>query len=284
MISVNKVSHIYNKGSEEELKAVDKVSLQIEQGEFIVILGHNGSGKSTLAKMFNALILPSEGSVLIDGMNTSDENAVYSIRNLVGMVFQNPDSQLVATTVEDELAFGPENIGVPRDEIIERINHALKVTSMERFRTFAPHRLSGGQKQKIAIASVLAMRPKYLILDEPTSMLDPKGQKDIIETLKELNKKEGISVILVTQHMHEAFYADRILVMKSSALSYNGSPYDLFSNDTTLKQLNLSVPIMGLLAKKLRSKGLKISSKAFVSDVMAEELIRIGMVNKNHRL
>ena len=280
MIVLDKVTYVYNKGAEDEFKAIDNLSLNIEQGEFIVLLGHNGSGKSTLAKMLNALILPTQGTVTVDGMETKDESLLYDIRTLVGMVFQNPDSQLVATTVEDELAFGPENIGVPREEILERMDYVLKVTSMERFKKFAPHRLSGGQKQKIAIASVLAMRPRYLVLDEPTSMLDPKGQKDVLDTIKELNEKEGISVILVTQHMHEAFYAGRVIVMKSGKLSYNGSPYDLFSNESMLKKLNLAVPVMGILAKKLNSMGIKVSSKAMVCEDMAQELINLYMKKK----
>lgn len=275
MITLENVTHFYNKDAEDEFKAIDNLSLKIKEGEFVVLLGHNGSGKSTLAKMLNALIVPTLGSVCIDGMYTKDEASLYDIRTLVGMVFQNPDSQLVATTVEDELAFGPENIGIPREEILERIEYVLNITSMERFKKFAPHRLSGGQKQKIAIASVLAMRPRYLVLDEPTSMLDPRGQKDVLDTIKELNEKEGISVILVTQHMHEAFYAGRVAVMKSGKLSYNGTPYELFSNESMLKKLNLKVPIMGLLAKKLASMGIKVSSKAMVCEDMAKELVTL---------
>ncbi len=275
MILLEKVTHWYNYGAEDEIKAVDDVSLKIESGEFVVILGHNGSGKSTLSKMLNALIVPHEGSVFIDEMPTADEEQLYSIRSRVGMVFQNPDSQLVATTVEDELAFGPENIGIPREDIISRMDQALKLTSMEKFRKFAPHRLSGGQKQKIAIASVLTMKPRYLVLDEPTSMLDPKGQKDVLDTVLYLNSKEGIGVILVTQHMHEALHAKRVMVMKAGKLAYDGSPEELFSNDSLLKKLNLAAPVLGQLSKKLSANGIKLPSFPMTVDDMAAELFSI---------
>ncbi|MBR0519488.1 energy-coupling factor transporter ATPase, partial [bacterium] len=255
--------------------AVSDVSFKIEEGEFVVILGHNGSGKSTLSRMLNALIFPHEGNIFVDGIDTSDENKIYDVRTNVGMVFQNPDSQIVCSTVEEELAFGPSNLGISRDEILKRIDFALKLTDLEEYRFTSPSRLSGGQKQKVAVASVLTMKPKYIILDEPTSMLDPYGRLKILETLRSLNKEEGISIILVTQLMREAFEADRVLVMNKGSLVFDGNPQKLFSNRDKLKKYSLDVPVIGIISEKLKKMGIKLSEISMTSENLASKIVRL---------
>ncbi len=261
MIEVRNVTHRYNTPSSEGIKALDAVSLSIESGEFVVILGHNGSGKSTFAKLLNGLIIPSSGDVLIDGISTENEQDIWTIRSRVGMVFQNPDNQLVSSIVEDEIAFGPENLGIPRDEMIERINSSLNASGLEKFRKSAPHLLSGGQKQKLAIASVLAMRPRYLVLDEPTAMLDPIGQQEVMATTKELNQKEGITTILVTQNMNEAAYASRVVIFNKGKVELDGKPGEIFSDIDRITSLGLEPPPMTMLAHRLKKAGLSISTK-----------------------
>lgn len=260
MIEANNVSYWYQKDSPEKRKAVSGVSFKIEKGEFVVMLGHNGSGKSTLSRMMNALIAPSEGTLFVDNFDVSDESKIYEIRRKAGMVFQNPDSQIVCATVEEEIAFGPGNLGIKRDEIIKRIDESLKIMNLEKYRTASPGRLSGGQKQKVAIASVLAMKPDYIILDEPTSMLDPIGRFQILKTLKRLNKEEGIGIILVTQRMKEAFEGDRILVMKKGELVYDGAPQKLFEDKKRAISYSLGMPEIELISEKLRKKGIDIGS------------------------
>lgn len=273
MILLDQVTHWYNKDSSDELKALDNVSLSINEGEFIVLLGHNGSGKSTLSKLLNALLVPHIGKVTVDGMDSSDIENIYKIRQLVGMVFQNPDSQLVATTVEDELAFGPENMGLPPTEILERIEESLKIVDMLKFRKFQPHKLSGGQKQKIAIASVIAMRPKYMVLDEATSMLDPKGRADLLSTIVKLNREEHLSVVMITQNMEEVLLAHRILVLKQGKLAYDGSPINLFAKKSKVKELGLALPVIVSIAHRLAERGIPLTPKAVTLEKLSEELL-----------
>lgn len=272
MIKLENVTHWYNHGASEEIKALEQVSLEINAGEFVVVLGHNGSGKSTFSKLLNALIVPHEGSVTVDGMGTHEEQFLYRIRSLVGMVFQNPDSQLVASTVEEELAFGPENLGLEPSEIRERVDKALTLTGMERFRYSSPNRLSGGQKQRVAIASVLTMLPRYLVLDESTSMLDPQGQREILSTVLELNRRQGIAAVLITQNMHEVFYAHRVIVMNRGRLAYDGTPSELFSRPRKLVRLGLDMPALGQLKGMLYSSGIELSSGCLTAESLADEI------------
>ncbi len=238
--------------------ALKNINISIDEGEFVVIIGHNGSGKSTLAKHLNALFLPSKGDVWIKGMNTRNEEQLWSIRQQVGMVFQNPDNQLVATIVEEDVAFGPENLGVPSNEIVKRVEDSLKAVNMLQYRRHAPHHLSGGQKQRIAIAGVLAMLPSCIVLDEPTAMLDPLGRKEVMDTIIDLNKSKGMTVIHVTHHMEEAIEADRIIVMAAGEVVQEGTPKTIFSQVNELKQLGLDVPQMTELAFALKQQGIHV--------------------------
>ncbi|MCR4807990.1 MAG: energy-coupling factor transporter ATPase [Lachnospiraceae bacterium] len=247
-------------------KAVNEVDMGIEQGQFIAILGHNGSGKSTLAKHFNALLHPVEGTVFVDGMDTRDEDHVWDIRQTAGMVFQNPDNQIIGTVVEEDVAFGPENMGVPSKEIWERVQRSLKSVDMYTYRKHSPSRLSGGQKQRIAIAGVLAMQPKCIVLDEPTAMLDPVGRREVINAVMELNKKEKITVILITHYMEEVVNADKIFVMDKGKVVMSGSPREVFSRVEELKEIGLSVPQVTLLAEELRSRGVNMPAGILTSE------------------
>lgn len=239
----------------EETPILKGVDISVKKGEFLAILGHNGSGKSTLAKHLNAILVPTEGKVTVGDIDTADEERLYDIRSRVGMVFQNPDNQLVASIVEEDVAFAPENLGVPREEIIERIDYALKAVNMEEFRYHAPHMLSGGQKQRIAIAGVLAMKPEVIVLDEPTAMLDPQGRKAIIETIKHLNKSEKMTVVLITHYMDEAAKADRIAVIDHGKIFAHGTPAEIFSKVEELKKIGLDVPQSTYLAYELSKEG-----------------------------
>jgi len=272
MIEIKDVSHQYNVESPDEVKALDRVSLTIQKGDFVCILGHNGSGKSTLAKHMNALLLPSRGDVLIDGISTKSEKELWQIRKKVGFVFQNPDSQLVAPTVEEELAFGPENIGIPREEILSRIEKALDIIGLARYRTSPPHLLSGGQKQRVAIASVLTMNPEYLVLDEPTAMLDPLGQSEVLNTLRELNLNRNITVVLVTQNMSDTVYAKRVIVMNAGTVVLDNSPQAVFSRIELLRSYSLEAPPMAILSHELRKSGINISPGILTVEEMAEAL------------
>lgn len=276
MIKIENVIHWYNHGTPEEIVALRDISMSIEEGEFIAILGHNGSGKSTFVKLLNALIIPASGNVCVDGLNTRSEKDLWSIRSRVGMVFQNPDNQLVAPTIEEELAFGPENIGIEREEIIRRIDFALQVVGLEKYRSSAPHLLSGGQKQKVAIASVLSMYPKYLILDEPTAMLDPVGQGEVLSCVKGLNEEKGITVILVTQNMYEATFAHRILVMNAGEIVMDDEPRKVFSDVARMEKLHLEVPPMTRLAHRLRASGVEMPGSILTVKEMADALSRMG--------
>ena len=241
IIEIKNVSYNYTE-DDAEYTAVNNVTLNIERGSFTVILGHNGSGKSTLAKMLNGLNKPSSGDILVDGINTKDENTEILVKRKVGMVFQNPDNQLVASIVEEDVAFGPENLGLKPDEIRKRVDDALNAVGMYEFRNSTPHHLSGGQKQRVAIAGIIALQPECLVLDEPTAMLDPKGRAEIINTVLRLNKEQGITVVLITHYMEEAQYADRVLVMNDGEFIADGTPKEIFKNVVMLKEVGLAVP------------------------------------------
>ncbi len=254
MIEIRNLTHKYSVGKEQEVVAVNNLSLNITEGEFVAILGHNGSGKSTLAKHLNALLLPTSGKVLVNGMDTTDASKLWDIRQQVGMVFQNPDNQLIATTVEEDVAFGLENLGIPPQLIRERIDEALNLVGMSEFKTKAPHLLSGGQKQRVAIAGIIAMRPRYLVLDEPTAMLDPSGRSEVVRTIRKLNKEEGLTIIHITHFMEEAVFADRVVVMEKGEIVLEGTPRQVFTQVETLKKLRLDVPPVTELAGLLHQE------------------------------
>lgn len=235
--------------------AVDDISLDIKQGDFVAILGHNGSGKSTLAKHLNAILYPTEGTVWVDGKDTKDDAAVWDIRQTAGMVFQNPDNQIIGQIVEEDVGFGPENMGVPTKEIWERVEESLKAVGMYGFRKFSPNKLSGGQKQRVSIAGVIAMHPKCIVLDEPTAMLDPKGRREVIRAVRALNDVERITVILITHYMEEVIYADKVYVMDKGQITLQGTPREAFSEVERLKELRLDVPQVTLLAHELKKEG-----------------------------
>ena len=276
MITCENVSFKYrvNEGEEEKF-AVNGVSFEVEKGEFLVILGHNGSGKSTIAKHMNALLLPSEGVVIVDGLNTLDNDKLWEIRSKAGMVFQNPDNQLVATIVEEDVAFGPENLGVPPEEIRKRVDESLKRVGMYEYRRHAPHLLSGGQKQRIAIAGILAMKPKCVIFDEPTAMLDPSGRKEVLENIKEINKKYGITIVLITHYMDEAAQADRVIVMDNGKIMLEGRPREVFSNVKQMKDIGLDVPQVTELCYELKNNGVNINTNILNVDEMVNALCQL---------
>ena len=251
---------------------LDGVSLSIEEGSFVAVLGHNGSGKSTLAKHMNAILLPSGGAVYVDGIDTADEDRLLDIRRTVGMVFQNPDNQIVANVVEEDVAFAPENLGVPPAEIRQRVDDALKAVGMYEFREHAPHLLSGGQKQRIAIAGVIAMQPRCIVLDEPTAMLDPIGRSDVLRTIKELNRKRGVTVILITHHMDEAAQADRLVVMAKGRVVADGAPKQVFSDVEGLRAVGLTVPQTTQLLWELRQEGCDVPLDALSDEECAAAL------------
>ncbi|MDY6325594.1 MAG: energy-coupling factor transporter ATPase [Catonella sp.] len=256
-------------------RAIDDVSLDIKSGDFIAVLGHNGSGKSTFARHLNALLLPTEGTVIVNGLNTNDENNTIKVRQNAGMVFQNPDNQIIASVVEEDVGFGPENIGVPTDEIWQRVEESLKAVGMLEYRKASPDRLSGGQKQRVAIAGILAMKPKCIILDEPTAMLDPMGRKEVLKTAKELNKKEGITVILITHYMAEVVDADEIFVMDHGKLVMQGTPREVFSHVEELAQYKLDVPQVTKIAYDLRKKGLPIHDTILTVDEFRDAIKKV---------
>ncbi len=279
LIKTDKVTYEYIRrdkdGAVEGVnKAVDNVDMSVEQGQFIAILGHNGSGKSTLAKHFNALLHPVEGTVFVDGMDTRAEEHIWDIRQTAGMVFQNPDNQIIGTVVEEDVAFGPENMGVPSREIWERVQKSLKSVDMYTYRKHSPSRLSGGQKQRIAIAGVLAMQPKCIVLDEPTAMLDPVGRREVINAVLELNKKEGITVILITHYMEEVIKADRVFVMDKGRVVMSGSPREVFSRVSEITEIGLSVPQVTLLAQELKKKGVKLPDGLLTCEELVGEICR----------
>ena len=266
------VSHTFETEEGKTFDALKDVTAQIKKGEFTAIIGTNGSGKSTLARHLNALLIPTEGELIVEGMRTSDAGRVWDIRQKVGMVFQNPDNQLVAAVVEEDVAFGPENLGVPPEEIRERVDLALEKVGMTSYRKQAPSMLSGGQKQRVAIAGVLAMKPDCIVLDEPTAMLDPKGRKEVMDTIHELNKKEGITIVLITHFMEEAVTADHILVIDKGVPKMEGTPREIFSQADKVTEIGLDVPVPADLARRLRKKGMAVSEKCMTDEELGEAL------------
>ncbi|MBU5429388.1 energy-coupling factor transporter ATPase [Kineothrix sp. MSJ-39] len=255
--------------------AVDHVDISIKQGDFVAILGHNGSGKSTLAKHLNAILYPTEGTVWVDGKDTKDEDSLIEIRKEAGMVFQNPDNQIIGQIVEEDVGFGPENLGVPTEEIWARVEESLKAVGMYEFRKKSPNRLSGGQKQRVSIAGVLAMHPKCIILDEPTAMLDPNGRKEVIRAVRALNDVEGITVILITHYMEEVIHADHVYVMDKGSVKMQGTPKEIFSQVEKLKQLRLSVPQVTLLSYELKKAGVPLPDGILETDELIRELKKV---------
>lgn len=258
-----------------EKYAINGVDLTVNKGEFLVVLGHNGSGKSTLAKHMNALLIPSDGYVYVDGLNTKDKDNVWDVRSKAGMVFQNPDNQMVATIVEEDVAFGPENLGVDPKEIRKRVDESLEKVGMSEYKRHAPHLLSGGQKQRVAIAGILAMQPECIIFDEPTAMLDPSGRKEVLRNIKEINKEYGITIVLITHYMDEAAQADRIVVMDEGKLILEGNPKDVFSQVELMKKIGLDVPQVTELSYELRKEGIDLDSKIINVDEMVDALCQL---------
>lgn len=275
MIKAENVTFKYPNHEGNDFFALKGINIEAKEGEFIAILGHNGSGKSTFAKHLNALLLPYEGTVYINGMDTKDENNLWSIRQSAGMVFQNPDNQIVATIVEEDVAFGPENLGVPPKDIRRRVDEALLTVGMFEYRKHSPHLLSGGQKQRIAIAGILAMKPRCIILDEPTAMLDPSGRKEVIETIKKLNKEENITIVLITHYMDEAVNADKIYVMEDGQIMMEGTPKEVFSKVQQIKAIGLDVPQVTELAQMLIDEGINLPSDILTVEEMVVELCRL---------
>lgn len=277
IIRASKLGFDYFKYTEEGqdpevFRAIDGVSLDIEKGQFIAILGHNGSGKSTLAKHMNALLVPTEGSLWVDGINTTSEEDLWKVRQKAGMVFQNPDNQIIGTVVEEDVGFGPENMGVPTEDIWRRVDQALGSVGMLAFRDKSPNKLSGGQKQRVAIAGVVAMKPECIVLDEPTAMLDPNGRKDVLKTLRELNETEGVTVILITHYMEEVIYADQVYVMDDGKIVLKGTPRDIFSQVEELKKYRLDVPQVTMLAHELKKEGIDIPDGILTMDELVNAL------------
>ena len=281
MIKTDKLVFEYEKRDEEgniigKSRAIDEVSLDIEPGQFIAILGHNGSGKSTLAKHMNALLVPSDGTMWVDGMDTKEDEHLWDVRQSAGMVFQNPDNQIIGTVVEEDVGFGPENLGVPTEEIWQRVEDSLKAVGMIEYRHHSPNKLSGGQKQRVAIAGVMAMRPKCIVLDEPTAMLDPNGRKEVLRSVMELRKREHITVILITHYMEEVVDADHVFVMDHGHVVMQGTPREIFSQVDTLKHYRLDVPQVTILADELRKRGLDISAGVLKKEELVEILCRLN--------
>ncbi len=276
MIKAKKATFEYIRRDEEGnvegiTTAVDGVDLDVKDGQFIAILGHNGSGKSTLAKHFNAILTPSEGSVFIDGKDTADHELIWDIRKSVGMVFQNPDNQIIGQIVEEDVGFGPENLGVPTKEILERVDESLKAVDMKKYASHSPNKLSGGQKQRVSIAGVLAMHPKCIVLDEPTAMLDPKGRKEVIRAVRALNDVEKITIILITHYMEEVVYADKVFVMDKGKVVMSGTPKEVFSDVEKLKEYRLTVPQVTILADECRKAGMPYPKGILTEEEFLEE-------------
>ncbi len=280
MVQTDDLIFEYAKRDEEgnvigSYRAIDQVNLEVEEGQFIAVLGHNGSGKSTLAKHLNAILVPTEGTVWVDGTNTSDPNELWNVRQSAGMVFQNPDNQIIGTVVEEDVGFGPENLGVPTDEIWQRVEDSLKAVGMISYRHHSPNKLSGGQKQRVAIAGVIAMKPRCIVLDEPTAMLDPNGRKEVLRTVEELRKKEKVTVILITHYMEEVIDADKVFVMDHGHVVMEGTPREIFSQVDTLKKYRLDVPQVTILADELKKRGLDIPTGILRKEELVEAICRL---------
>ena len=280
MVQTDDLIFEYAKRDEEgnvigSYRAIDQENLEVEEGQFIAVLGHNGSGKSTLAKHLNAILVPTEGTVWVDGTNTSDPNELWNVRQSAGMVFQNPDNQIIGTVVEEDVGFGPENLGVPTDEIWQRVEDSLKAVGMISYRHHSPNKLSGGQKQRVAIAGVIAMKPRCIVLDEPTAMLDPNGRKEVLRTVEELRKKEKVTVILITHYMEEVIDADKVFVMDHGHVVMEGTPREIFSQVDTLKKYRLDVPQVTILADELKKRGLDIPAGILRKEELVEAICRL---------
>ena len=280
MIKARNLSYDYIRQDEEGktesvYRAVNDVSLDVETGDFVAILGHNGSGKSTFAKQINALLLPTEGTLFIDGKNTKDVEKLWEIRQSAGMVFQNPDNQIIGTVVDEDVAFGPENMGVPREEILKRVEKSLKSVGMWEYRAHSPNRLSGGQKQRVAIAGVVAMQPKCIILDEPTAMLDPNGRREVIEAVLELNAAKHVTIILITHYMEEVIRADKVFVMDQGKIAMQGTPREIFTQVDRLRELRLDVPQVTLLAHELKEAGIPLPNGILTVEELRWHLNRL---------
>jgi energy-coupling factor transport system ATP-binding protein len=285
MIKISKLIHDYIQRDEEgnpsgTIRAIDDVSLDVSPGQFIAILGHNGSGKSTLAKHLNALLFPTEGAVWVNGMDSRDQSLLWDIRQTAGMVFQNPDNQIIGQVVEEDVGFGPENMGVPTEKIWERVEESLKTVGMYEYRKKSPNRLSGGQKQRVSIAGVIAMHPKCIIMDEPTAMLDPSGRADVIKAARKLNREENITIILITHYMEEAIQADRVFVMDNGKIAMQGSPREVFSQVERMQELHLDVPQVTLLGHLLRRKGLEIPEGILTREELSDALKTLKKGNR----
>lgn len=281
IIKTDKLAFEYIRRDEEGnvegiTRAVDDVTLDIKQGDFVAILGHNGSGKSTLAKHMNAILYPTEGTIWVDGKDTQEDEYLWDIRQSAGMVFQNPDNQIIGQVVEEDVGFGPENMGIPTAEIWERVNESLKAVGMYEFRKMSPNKLSGGQKQRVSIAGVIAMHPKCIILDEPTAMLDPNGRKEVIRAVRALNQVEGITIILITHYMEEVIHADKVYVMDEGRIEMQGRPKEIFSRVEELKKLRLDVPQVTLLAYELQQKGIKLPNGILTIEELISDLDKIN--------
>lgn len=274
LIEIKDLKHIYTDTDGNEVQALNGVSLTVAQGEFVAIIGANGSGKSTLARHLNALLLPSSGKCIVAGMDTADDNNLWNIRQHVGMVFQNPDNQIVAAIVEEDVAFGPENIGVPPTEIRARVDNALAAVGMTEYAKHAPHLLSGGQKQRVAIAGVLALEPDCIVLDEPTAMLDPRGRAEIVRTVKKLNREKKITVVYITHYMEEAMQADRVIAMEHGKIKLEGTPKEVFAHVKELHAMGLETPLAAQAAYDLRQKGMKLPAGIISNEELTEELCR----------
>lgn len=277
IVEFNNVSFRYESAEDEQQLplAVDGVNLKIKKGECVAILGHNGSGKSTLAKLSNSILIPTEGEVTVDGMNTADEEKSYDIRKTVGVVFQNPDNQIVASIVEEDVAFGPENLGLPREEIRKRVDDSLKAVGMYEHRFSEPHKLSGGQKQRVAIAGIIAMLPKCIFFDEPTAMLDPKGRKEVMNTIFKLNREHGITTIYITHFMEEAVLADRVIVMDNAKVLLDGAPKEVFKNSQLLRDIGLDVPQVSYLSSRLKESGVDIDENILTNGEFVNSILEI---------
>ncbi len=281
MIRAKNIVYEYLKLNEEgkvesRSRAVDDVDLDVREGDFVAILGHNGSGKSTLAKHINAILVPNEGTLFVDGMDTRDESKLWEIRQSAGMVFQNPDNQIIGTIVDEDVGFGPENMGVPCKEIWERVEKSLKAVGMWEYRSHSPNKLSGGQKQRVAIAGVVAMCPKCIVLDEPTAMLDPNGRREVIHTVRELNRREGVTVLLITHYMEEVIDADKVIVMDQGKVVMQGTPREIFSHVEELKSYRLDVPQATLVAHELRKSGVDLPDGILTNEELADALDALG--------